>query len=621
MTMSKCVRVYIFPCIYNVIKPSITTQTYNISFVVMASIYTLPSPIFLFPNSCKRNMGASKKKRYSPARSNLNGDITVRRTANYAPSLWSYDFIQSLSSEYTGQKYVTRSQTLKELVSTMICKGKEMVENPLSMLNLIDDLQRLGISYHFVNEISNVFDNIYGNFYKSHEQWTNMDLNLKSLGFRLLRQHGYHIPQEIFKDNIDENGIVKVHLDEDIITMLNLYEASYHSIENESILDHARIFTQKYLKESLHNIADKSINVSLISRALDFPLQWMVPRAETKWFIQVYERRSDMNPMVLQLAKLDFNMVQAVYQDDLKCASRWWKATCWERFGFARDRLVENFMWSVAKNDMPGFKGRVDITKVYAMITTIDDVYDVYGTLQELEQFTDIVNSWDLNAINKLPAYMQICFLQLYNTINEMSYNSLTTDGVLVLPYLKQTWQDLCNAYMREARWFHSGHTPTFSEFLNNAYMSIGGLPVIKHTYLSTLPSVSEDTLKQIERAENMIRNACVIVRLINDMGTSPDELERGDVSNSIQCYMHETGATKVEAREYINKLILEAWKKLNQERLAIGFELPPEFLESVINLARMGHFMYTGGDKHGKPDMFKPHALSLFIDPVQGLS
>ncbi|KAI3716641.1 hypothetical protein L1987_67655 [Smallanthus sonchifolius] len=585
----------------------------------MASIYTLPSP-FLFCNSSsvsQRNIVSCKKRLYSP-RADLKHDttmeITTRRSANYPPSLWSYDFIQSLSSEYTGDKCVARSQTLKDVVRTMICKGNEMVENPLSILNLIDDLQRLGISYNFVNEISTVLESIYNNYYKSHEQWTKMDLNLKSLGFRLLRQHGYHVPQEIFKDNIDENGTVKGHLNEDIISMLNLYEASYHAIEDESILDDARVFTQKYLKESVDKIVDKS-TLSLVSRALDFPLHWVLPRVETKWFIEVYEGRRGMNPVVLQLAKLDFNMVQAVYQQDLKYASRWWKEIGWAKFDFARDRLVENFMWSVTENYLPRFKGRRDLTKVNAMITTIDDVY---GTLPELEQFTNIINSWDINEIKELPDYMKICFLALFNVLNEMTYDVLTNEGVIVLPYLKKAWQDLCNSYIIEARWFNSGHIPTLNEFLDNGYMSIGVVPIIKHAYLLTLTVVSEDTLEQIGRAANLIRYACLIVRLTNDMGTSSDELERGDVPKSIQCYMHESGASEVEAREHIKRLTLETWKKLNKELQTIGSAgLSQEFIDCVTNLARMGHFMYTDGDKHGKPDMFKPYMFSLFVDPI----
>nr|XP_043613103.1 (-)-beta-pinene synthase, chloroplastic-like [Erigeron canadensis] len=545
-------------------------------------------------------------------------DVIVRRSANYQPSLWSYDFVQSLSSKYKEEKYMMRSQTLKEVVRTMICKEIGMVENPLSILNLVDDLQRLGISYHFVDEIDRLLENIHCNYYKNQEKWTNMDFNLKCLGFRLLRQHGYHIPQDIFSDCLDADGNFKGHLSEDITGMLNLYEASYLSVEDETILDDAREFTIKYLEKSLENRLGDQHMLSLISHALEFPLHWRVPRVEAKWYIDSYEaRRSGMNPTVLELAKLDFNMVQAVHQEDLKYSSNWWKETCWENFGFGRDRLVENFMWSVAENYLPHFQGRRALAAVNALITTIDDVYDVYGTLDELEQFTNVVNSWDVNQIEDFPEYLKICFLALYNTINEISYNILTNKGVHILPYLKKAWQDLCNAYIIEARWYNDGHTPTFTEFINNAYMSIGIVTIIRHAYWLTLTSVPEDALQRIERAENMINSASLIVRLTNDIGTSSDELARGDVPKSIQCYMKETGATEVEARAYIRRLILETWKKLNKECLEIGSEYPQEFVESVVNLARMGHFMYTDRDMHGNAEMFKPYALSMFVNPI----
>nr|WCC60120.1 terpene synthase [Pityopsis ruthii] len=547
----------------------------------------------------------------------------MRRSANWQPSLWSYDFVQSLSSKYKEEKYMMRSQSLKEEVRTMISKEIGVTENPLSILNLVDDLQRLGISYHFVDEIGSLLEKIYCNHYKNQEKWTNMDLNLKSLGFRLLRQHLYHIPQEIFSDCIDANGNFKGHLYEDITSMLNLYEASFHSIEGETILDDAREFTTKFLEKSLENLGDDQNMSSLISHSLELPLHWRVPRVEAKWYIDSYEARSGTNPIVLELAKLDFNMVQAVHQEDMKHASNWWKETCWENFEFGRDRLVENFMWSVAENYLPHFQeGRRALSAVNALITTIDDVYDIYGTFDELQQFANVANSWDVNQIEDLPEYMKICFLAFYNTVNGISYNILTNKGVYILPYLKKAWQDLFKTYIIEAKWYNDGYTPTFTEFIDNAYMSIGIVTIIRHAYWLTLTSVPEDALHRIERADNMINSASLIVRLTNDIGTSSDELARGDVQKSIQCYMKETGATEAKARAYIRQLILETWKKLNKERLEIGSEFEQEFVESVVNLARMGHFMYADRDKahrdmHGNPETFKPYALSLFVNPI----
>lgn len=35
-----------------------------------------------------------------------------------------------------------------------------------------------------------------------------------------------------------------------------------------------------------------------------------------------------------------------------------------------------------------------------------------------------------------LPDYMKLCFLALYNTVNEMIYDTLKEQGVNVLPYV-----------------------------------------------------------------------------------------------------------------------------------------------------------------------------------------
>ena len=74
--------------------------------------------------------------------------------------------------------------------------------------------------------------------------------------------------------------------------------------------------------------------------------------------------------------------------------NRWWRNTSWDtKLTFARDMIVENFLWTVGFSYLPNFShGRRTITKVAAMITTLDDVYDVFGTLDELEHFTDVIS-------------------------------------------------------------------------------------------------------------------------------------------------------------------------------------------------------------------------------------
>ncbi|KAJ0480803.1 putative R-linalool synthase [Helianthus annuus] len=561
------------------------------------------------PDICKP-INSSQTKSY------VGEPIVTRRTANYESSLWSYDHVQSLSTKHSEKDYAARAENLKEVVKTMIRKHS-VVENPLRGLELVDDLQRLGIAYHFKEEISDVLEKIY---YEIRYKWSGMNLNHQSLGFRLLRQHGYPVTQDIFgnfKDKIENLNPCQY---EDLVAILNLYEASYHSFEDESVLDEARDLTKKYLEEKLDGV-----NVSiapLVSHALEVPLHWRVPRVEARWFIDVYEKRNDMNPALIELAKLDFDMVQAIHIEDLKHASRWWKNTSWDKkLTFARDRLVECFLWTVGYSYVPWFStGRREITKVNAMITTIDDVYDVYGTLGELELFTDVIIRWDINAIDELPEYMKICFLGLYNTTNNVAYDILINSRIHVLPYLKKAWADLCESYLREARWYHSGHTPTLNDYLNNACVTIGSPLTLMYMKILTSVTSTEEIVQWFEESKNIVNHTALIVRLADDLATSSDEMERGDISKSIQCYMHESGATEDEARRHIKNLILKTWKKLNKERVNAKSQLLRETVDYAMDIVRMAQFMYGKGDGHGRPNVTKSHVLSLLFNPIQGI-
>ena len=85
-----------------------------------------------------------------------------------------------------GEKYISEAEKLKDLVRILIHE----TENELDQLHLIDNVTRLGLSGHFKDQIAKMLDNIY-----EAREWQEKDLHFTSLKFRLLRQHGYHVPQ------------------------------------------------------------------------------------------------------------------------------------------------------------------------------------------------------------------------------------------------------------------------------------------------------------------------------------------------------------------------------------------------------------------------------------------
>ncbi|XVF61828.1 hypothetical protein PTKIN_Ptkin08bG0162200 [Pterospermum kingtungense] len=533
----------------------------------------------------------------------------VRRSANYHPPIWEYGYIQSLKSDFQGESCNARAIELAGEVRTMLDK----VMGSLEKLELVDTFQRLGLSYHFKKEIKNVLESVRAD--QSEGLWKKDNLYATALEFRLLRQHGYKVTsQEVFSSFMDDMGNFKAGLCEDYKGLLNLYEASYLSLEGEVILDNARDFAAEQLQEHLNQKKlDEHLSM-LVDHALELPLHWRMLRLETRWFVDVYEKREDRNPILLELAKLDFNIVQSIHQDDLRYASRWWRNTgLGEKLAFARDRLMENFLWTVGVAPDPQFgNGRRILTKVNALITTIDDVYDVYGTLDELELFTEAVERWDINAMELLPEYMKICFLALYNSINEIAFDTLKDQGFDTIPFLKKTWAELCKTYLVEAKWYYSGYVPTFKEYIDNAWISISAPVILSHAYVFT-NSTRKESLECLKEHSNILYCSSMILRLADDLGTSSDELKRGDVPKSIQCYMNETGCSEEEARQNIRKLIDATWKKMNEDLID-----PSPFNQIAMNLARMAQCMYQHGDGHGvEHQETKDRVLLLLASPI----
>nr|WBW04406.1 terpene synthase [Ficus hispida] len=545
----------------------------------------------------------------------------ARRSANYKPSFWHFDFIQSLGSEYGLEEYTRQANDLKEETRAML----EKVTGALAQLELIDTLQRLGISIHFEDEIKSILKGMHNNG-SGGGSWKKNNLYAVSLEFRLLRQHGYCVPQEVFNSFKDEMENSKARMIDDdqyyTMGMLNLYEATFHMVKGETALEEARDLTAKHLKEYVKNKDENDALSTLVSHALEIPLHLTAPTLEARWFIDFYERSQDKNHTLLKLSKLNFNILQSTYQEDLKDLSRWWRHIgLAEKLSFARDRLVESFLWTVGQAHKTEFGYcRRMCTKMYMLIIVIDDMYDVHGTLEELELFTEVLDRWDVDsAMDQLPNYMKICFFALHNYVSELAYDVLKEQGLYIIKYLKNVWVDLCKHYLVEAKWYASGYKPNLQEYIENAWVSFSAPVIFVNSYFIITNPITEEALNCIEELPNLFRHSGLICRLANDLGTSSHELLRGDVGKAVQCYMQESGVSEEEAREHINFLIREEWKKMNEEQVAKS-PFSKTFIEiAVINLARMTIFMYHGRDGLGAQENHKTKdaIFSLIVHPI----
>lgn len=100
--------------------------------------------------------------------------------------------------------------------------------------------------------------------------------------------------------------------------MLSLYEASHFAKHGEEVLEEAKSFTIKSLKYSLLMVNMDSDLTKQVQQSLEIPLRWRMPRVEARNFMDIYQMDETKNMSLLEFAKLDYNLVQSLYQQELK---------------------------------------------------------------------------------------------------------------------------------------------------------------------------------------------------------------------------------------------------------------------------------------------------------------
>ncbi|KAH7544503.1 hypothetical protein JRO89_XS15G0176900 [Xanthoceras sorbifolium] len=189
------------------------------------------------------------------------------------------------------------------------------INDPAEKVSLINSLNRLGMSYHFRAEIEEHLNHIF-EAQPSLIDDNDYDLYTTALLFRVLRQHGYKM--SIFNKFKNINGEFKENLISDAKGMLSL--ATHLRHYGEDILEKALVFSKDQLKslveKSSPHLAKQIIN------ALETPLHKGMPRLEALKYISFYQEDESRNETIVLFAKLDFNRVQLLHQQELCHLSR-----------------------------------------------------------------------------------------------------------------------------------------------------------------------------------------------------------------------------------------------------------------------------------------------------------
>jgi len=242
-----------------------------------------------------------------------------------------------------------RAHQLKgEVRRRMFDAGGEATRSEADMVTLVDTLQRLGIDNHFRQEVDAALKRI--NSCESLDD----GLQIVALRFRLLRQHGVWVPAGIRRRNNTYKCVVYrfsfvpcLYMQQAYIThkyatltdvfdrfrdertgsfieslasdprgFLSLYNAAHMATPGEQALDEAISFSRRHLASMKGRLP--SPLEEQVSRALDIPLARLPKRLETMHYVVEYGKEEEHDAVLLELARLDFDLLRFLHLRELK---------------------------------------------------------------------------------------------------------------------------------------------------------------------------------------------------------------------------------------------------------------------------------------------------------------
>ncbi|EOA37735.1 hypothetical protein CARUB_v10012518mg [Capsella rubella] len=526
-----------------------------------------------------------------------------RNFEKLAPSEWGNQFLSAHVDLSEMDALRIEIETLKPKVRDMFMLSSEgMKSTKKKNIMFIYLLVSLGLAYHFEDEIE---ETLRDGFRKMEEEdmmsGEDDDLYTVSILFRVFRTYGHNISSDVFRRFQGDNGKFKECLAKDPKGILSLYEAANMATTNDYILDEALSFALSYF-ESLHASETSKPDLSRrIRYALSLPQHKNMEILVAKEYILFYEQEEDCNKMLLNFAKLNFKFLQLHYLQELKILSKWYKGQDFESKlpPYFRERIVELHLATLAYIEPKYSRVRIILSKIYTIQIIMDDTCDRYASLREVESLAAIIERWnpDDHAMDGLPDFLKSVAKFIFATFQEFEREVGSELGGSYS--LKATIED-CKRMMRSnlelAKWARTGHLPSLDEYLDVAGVEIAIYFTLAGILLAMDNINKEEAYEWLISRDKLVRAMSTKARVVNDMFGYKDDMRRGYLTNSINCYKKQYGVTEEEAFRKLHQMVADNDKMMNEEFLK-PINVPYKVLKVVIDTLRAVNVCYDKED------------------------
>ncbi|CAA0818037.1 Ent-kaur-16-ene synthase- chloroplastic [Striga hermonthica] len=561
----------------------------------------------------------------------------IRKSPNWTTSIMKYQrkngsLFNSPSTTAAAYIGLQNSDCLNYLHSAVKKFGSAVpAVYPLdlySRLSTVDNLENLGISRYFPEEIKVLLDETYRCWVQGDEEIF-LDASTCALAFQLLRMNGYIVNSERLTGIIEEclsssfrGSMIDVH------TTLELYRASQVILStDEGDLEKLNLRLKHYLEQKLsHGLTYSSQlgrNIEQeVKHALQYPFYAIMERVATRRNIECYTSNSTRilktsycspnlgNKDFLLLSVTDFNRCQAIHRDELKELERWVVENRLDELKFARSKSAYCYfsaastIWAPEQSD-----ARLSWAQNAVLTTVVDDFFDVGGSIEELKDLIHLVRLWDDADVTTqcFSKNVKIIFSALRRTISEIGEKGFIRQGRNVTNHIINIWLDLLNSMMKEAEWARDNYLPTMDEYMSNAYVSFALGPIVLPALYLVGPTLSEEMVQNPE-FHNLYKLMSTCGRLLNDIQTCERELKDGKL-NAVPLYMINSGGkiSKEAAVMEMKRMIVSRRRELLSLVLEEKCSVIPKSCKALFwHMSTVLHLFYVKDDGFTSQELIK---------------